>query len=83
MSHAQTVIRRPTFDGGNEEVEVDEKLAPFLSMLWEHSIDTMMSCQDNPEGSEPPHFLMYSFSPAFCISSKSSSSQSSSGLHRQ
>lgn len=50
MRHTQTIIYRSTPDG-MEEVEVDEKLAPFLTMLWKHSIDTMMSCQDNPEGS--------------------------------
>jgi len=36
---------------GPKGIEVDEKLVPFLELLWEHGIDTMMSCQDNPRGS--------------------------------
>ena len=45
--HSQTIIHQR--DG--EPIEVDEKLAPFLKILWDHGIGTMMSCQDNPEGS--------------------------------
>jgi len=32
----------------SKEVEVDEKLAPFLELLWKNGVKTMMSCQDTP-----------------------------------
>jgi hypothetical protein len=51
MRHPQASLRRRAHDGKWESVEVDEKLAPFIKTLWAHGIDTMMSCQDNPEGS--------------------------------
>jgi hypothetical protein len=47
MAHPQTTLRRR-----DEDIEVDEALAPFLELLWAHNIETMMSCQDNPEGSD-------------------------------
>jgi hypothetical protein len=48
MTHPQTTLRHKDKD---EDIQVDEALAPFLELLWAHDIDTMMSCQDNPEGS--------------------------------
>jgi hypothetical protein len=42
--HLQIKVAHP--DG--DEIEVDEKIAPFLKLLWEHDIDTELSCQDNP-----------------------------------
>jgi hypothetical protein len=45
MIHPQVKLWHPLH---NEETEVDEKLAPFLELLWNNGIDTMMSCQDTP-----------------------------------
>ena len=43
--HTQVKVWNPI---DKEETEVDEKLVPFLKLLWDHDINTMMSCQDPP-----------------------------------
>jgi len=44
-THPQTKVYYPYY---NTEIDVDEKIAPFLQLLWEKRIWTIMSCQDNP-----------------------------------
>ena len=40
-----------------EKIEVDEKIAPFVQILWDNDIETWVSCQW--EGSENKKFPAY------------------------
>jgi hypothetical protein len=46
--HKQIKVYNPIYE---DEIDVDEKLAPLLKKLWSNQIDTCLSCQDNvPKG---------------------------------
>src|SRR5262249_29668067 len=45
--HPQTALRR-----GDQIVQVDEQMAPLLQRLWSTGVETIYSCQGDPDGVE-------------------------------